>query len=87
VGGVPKSAHTEGRAADFHSTCGLLATAFEAIAASAVAFDQLIIEHTRAGSAWIHLAIPRAGETPRRQVLTASGPTAGAMTYDRVAEG
>jgi zinc D-Ala-D-Ala carboxypeptidase len=70
VGGQPTSAHLDGRAADFD--CGTLPlyTAFEAIRESDIPFDQLIIEHSASmGSNWIHLAIARAGEKPRREAF------------------
>lgn len=86
VGGSPKSAHCEGRAADVQPLGLGLDAAFERIRTSAIAFDQLIIERTTAGAAWLHLAIPREGVKPRRQALSARG-TSGAMTYQRVAEG
>lgn len=67
IGGSPTSAHVEGRAAD------LIAPAFgspfevsQRIAASSLAFDQLIHEFGR----WVHVAIPRAGQPGRRQLLS-----------------
>ena len=87
VGGAATSAHLEGRAADFTPGEGTLEAAFDALARSTVPFDQLIIEHTKSGSAWIHLGIATATAQPRRQVLAASGESAGTMTYTRIAEG
>jgi zinc D-Ala-D-Ala carboxypeptidase len=66
VGGAERSAHLSGRAVDFN--CYGFGTALEicrAIAASAVAFDQLIQEGT-----WVHISFAPA---MRRQVLTRRG--------------
>jgi hypothetical protein len=87
VGGASTSAHMDGRAADFKPDTLELRAAFDMIAASAIPFDQLIIEKTAAGAAWIHVGIAREGETPRLQAMAASGASAGTMTYTRVAEG
>ncbi len=67
VGGSAKSAHLEGRAVDFIAPA--VGTPFEIatrIAASGMAFDQLIHEYGR----WVHVAIPRPGEAPRRETLS-----------------
>lgn len=69
VGGVLNSAHMEGRAADFVTPQMDLNVAFEKIAQSKMQWDQLIWEWNKVGSQWIHIAIPRDGEKPRRQVL------------------
>jgi hypothetical protein len=61
-----RKAHPDGRAVDF--ACpgyGSPLAICRAIAASEIPFDQLIYEHT-----WVHLGFVRAGDLPRRQVLT-----------------
>lgn len=68
VRGAKTSAHLEGRAADIvpeRVSCSVL---FDLIRASAIPFDQVILER-RGDTRWIHLAIARVGETPRRQAL------------------
>jgi hypothetical protein len=67
VGGVPHSRHALGLAVDF--TCagfGPPLTVARAIAASELAYDQVIHEFGR----WVHLGLAREGEAPRRQTLT-----------------
>jgi len=67
VGGSPTSDHVRGLAADF--TCpgfGSVRDVCEAIAASSIAFDQLIYEQG-ARSEWVHLGV---GPRMRRQVLS-----------------
>lgn len=67
VGGSAVSAHCEGRAADFIApTYGTPEDVARRIARSNLSFDQLIFEGT-----WVHIAIPREGETPRLNLLTA----------------
>lgn len=69
VGGQPNSAHLFGRAADFTSTISVEAL-FDIIKSMDLPFDQLIHESTSDNhSHWIHLSIPAAGKTPRRQVF------------------
>ncbi len=80
IGGAVNSAHLEGRAADTVPIGMPLRAAFDAIRASALPFDQVILEC----NAWIHLAIARAGSVARRQALLASG-SPGAWHYDLVA--
>jgi hypothetical protein len=63
VGGAPNSAHRLGWAADFTSPFGEPLAVCQAIAASDLAFDQLIYEF----GAWTHLSFDPRG---RRQVLT-----------------
>lgn len=68
VGGVPSSAHVEGRAADITVKGFGLVEVFDALAASQLPFlpfDQLIYEL----GGWIHVSIPRDGQDPRRQLL------------------
>ena len=79
VGGVRTSAHLDGRAADLvpaEGTCGEL---FERARRSGLPYDQLILEPS-----WIHIAVARMGETPRRQVLIAHRE-GGRMRYQDVA--
>lgn len=67
VGGVPTSRHALGLAADF--VCPGFGTPLEvaqAIAASAIAFDQVIHEFGR----WVHFGLAPEGDEPRRQLLT-----------------
>lgn len=64
VGGVEHSQHCQGLAADF--VCprfGPPLAVAQAIAASAIEFDQCILEYGR----WVHLSF---SATPRRRVLT-----------------
>jgi hypothetical protein len=64
VGGVPRSQHAQGLAADF--TCPGFGPPFEvarAIRDSAIAYDQCIYEYAD----WIHISF---SESPRRRVLT-----------------
>ena len=66
VGGVPTSAHRDGRAADLRRAEGTCGELFERARRSGLPFDQLILEPT-----WIHIAIARDGQEPRRQALIA----------------
>jgi len=67
VGGSLQSAHMKGLAADFIAPkYGRPKAICEAIRDSSLQFDQLIFEGT-----WVHVAIPAAGQIPRREVLTA----------------
>jgi len=86
VGGTKGSAHCEGRAADVAPVGLALKSAFAWIVGSEIAFDQVIIERTVTGAAWLHIAVAREGAVPRRETLSATG-SSGAMTYHRVAEG
>lgn len=69
VGGSATSAHLDGRACDFVPVGLSLDAAFDLICESSLPFDQAIVEC----NGWIHVGIAKAGETPRRQALTASG--------------
>lgn len=69
VGGAKTSAHMDGRAADCVPQGVDLHQAFDTLRRSNLAYDQIILEC----SAWIHLAIARPGEPPRREALTATG--------------
>ncbi len=67
VGGVAASRHTLGLAADI--VCPEFGTPLElarAIAASGIAFDQVIHEFGR----WVHFGLAPEGDRPRRQLLT-----------------
>lgn len=67
VGGVPTSAHVDGRAADFTVPgYGPPLAVAKAIAKSDIQFDQLIHEYGR----WVHLGIAPAGAKPRRMILS-----------------
>lgn len=67
VGGSTASAHLDGRAADFIAPAvGVPYEISLRIAASNLAFDQLIHEFGR----WVHVSVPRAGEAPRRETLS-----------------
>ena len=67
VGGSLQSAHMKGLAADFIAPkYGRPKAICEAIRDSSLQFDQLIFEGT-----WVHVAIPAAGQIPRRECLTA----------------
>lgn len=79
VGGVPTSAHRDGRAADLRPLGGTCGALFELARHSDLPFDQLILEPT-----WLHVAIARPGATPRRQVLVAHRE-GGCMRYQAVA--
>ena len=67
VGGSSTSAHCDGRAADFIAPAfGTPQEIAKVIKNAGIVFDQLIYEGT-----WVHIAVPRADEQPRQQVLTA----------------
>jgi hypothetical protein len=82
VHGAHNSAHLDGRAADLIPVNYDLRRAFDTLRVSSLPFDQIIIEC----NAWIHLAVARKGETPRRQALSAFG-TPGHWTYSEVNHG
>lgn len=69
VGGSPKSAHMDGRAADFVPIGLPLRQAFDTLRAGLQGWDQLLIEV----NAWLHISIPPAGDLPRLQAMIASG--------------
>lgn len=65
VGGAASSAHVDGRADDLIIPSLPILVVYETIARADLPIDQLIFEYGR----WIHAAIARNGETPRRQLL------------------
>lgn len=69
VGGVRNSAHLDGRAADFVPQAMNLQDAWEAIKDSGLPFDQLIFEQSPDGATWLHVALPRFNELPRREAF------------------
>jgi hypothetical protein len=86
VGGSETSVHPKALAVDWrHSTLDL-EEAFDRVNASALPFDQLIIEGTADGAQWIHLGLSEG--IPRRGAMRAHGAQLGGpMTFTRVAEG
>lgn len=70
IGGAKKSAHMDGRAADVFPLTMDIRDAYRRLAKSAIPFDQLIFEYGR----WLHVACPRHGEMPRRQLLAIYAP-------------
>ena len=76
VGGVPNSAHVWGGAADIIPVGYDLRVAFDRLRASAIPFDQLIIE----ANAWLHHGMAPPGATPRREFLIATR-ISGGWTY------
>ena len=68
VGGSKTSAHIEGRAADI-TVSGLTPTQLaEKIIELRLPFEQCIQEFDR----WCHVSVPKVGEAPKREVLTAT---------------
>lgn len=68
VGGAGDSAHMEGRAADIIPKGFPLRDAFDLLRVSPkIPYDQIIFE----AASWIHIAIARAGDKPRREALMA----------------
>ena len=66
LGSKRTSRHILGLAADF--TCdrhGDVDDVFSVLADSSIEFDQLILEY----NSWIHIAFPKKGDKPQRQVL------------------
>ena len=74
------SAHLDGLAADFVPVGLALRNAFDAIRSNLKGWDRMIIEC----NAWIHIAIPEAGDPARMLAEVASG-TPGNWTYTNVA--
>lgn len=70
VGGSSTSAHMDGRAVDIPPQNGFSAKQiFDAVRASAIAFDKIIWERDKRGREWVHIQIARIGQAPRRRVL------------------
>jgi zinc D-Ala-D-Ala carboxypeptidase len=83
IGGARNSAHMSGLAVDFKPTNMSLADAFTLIRKSDIPFDQVILERTKDGAAWVHIGFTRG--TPRREALRAWGvKLGGPMQYARV---
>lgn len=76
IGGAHDSAHVDGRALDGKPAKLTLQEMFDAIRASDLPYDQVIIEC----GAWIHVAIAPDGKEPRLMALIGSG-TPGNWTY------
>jgi hypothetical protein len=85
VGGSKNSAHKDCRACDFNVHGKFPHTVFDALRDSDLQFDQLILESSSGGSTWIHIAIAKDGETPRRSVLYGNKTKDGSLF--RVANG
>src|SRR5262245_4601019 len=71
IGGSTKSAHMDGRAADF--ICPAFGTPYQVakkISTARLGFDQMIHEYGR----WVHLAVPRLNERADRELLTIFEP-------------
>jgi len=67
IGGSAKSAHLDGRAADF--ICPAFGTPYvvaRRIAGTRLGFDQMIHEYGR----WVHIAVPRVNERADRELLS-----------------
>lgn len=80
VGSTAKhSPHLDGRAADVIPIGISLQGAFDAIRASAIPFETLIIEC----NAWLHLAVAPEGAEPERKCMTCEG-TPGSWIYTHV---
>jgi len=76
IGGAKKSQHMKGQAADVVPLHFVLESAFQAVKASSIPFDQLILEPS-----WLHLSVPTDGVKPRRQTLRAYRDDLGTMFY------
>jgi hypothetical protein len=71
IGGSTKSAHMDGRAADF--ICPEFGTPYvvaKKIAAARLGYDQMIHEYGR----WVHIAVPRVNERADRELLSIFEP-------------
>ena len=71
IGGSTKSAHMDGRAADF--ICPAFGTPYQVakkIATARLGFDQMIHEYGR----WVHLAVPHVNERADRELLSIFEP-------------
>lgn len=86
VGSKSTSMHLQALAVDLVPVNVSLDVAFERVRASALPYDQVIIERTVSGSAWLHVGLSIG--KPRREALRARGATLGGpMTFERVAVG
>lgn len=84
VGGSqnPLSAHCDGRAVDLYITNKDIHAAFDAIKASDIQFDKMIIERNKRGSQWIHVQVRKDGSPARRITLQADyNHESGKMEY------
>jgi zinc D-Ala-D-Ala carboxypeptidase len=70
IGGSKTSAHMLGLAADIFPLGMPLADAYELLAMSGLAFDQLILEFNR----WIHIGAAKPGAKPRGERLSIFAP-------------
>lgn len=70
VGGSTTSQHRLGQAADLQ--CADLHALMRTIVALG-GYDQLIYEHPRRGSVWVHVSVPADGKAPRLEVLDWDG--------------
>lgn len=68
VGGQPSSQHMKAQALDLVPTHISVRDAFEMIKSSSVVFDQMIVEHNKAGSVWLHVSLANPGDN-RRQCI------------------
>ena len=73
VGGKPESQHTMGQAADIVPHDRKLLKKLLHIIWDRGGFDQLIWEHPKGRSEWIHVSIAGKNKTPRGQVLEYDG--------------
>lgn len=67
----PPSAHMDGRAVDSIPDGVSVQDAFDALKdlGDELEFDQLIIEHDRAGNTWLHSAVAKEGVKPRKMAF------------------
>ena len=77
IGGASTSQHMRGQAADVFPMKMALKEAFQAVKASSIPFDQLILEPS-----WIHVSVAPPNENPRHQTLRAHR-SGGRMVYER----
>ena len=80
VGGAEYSQHTKGEAVDFKPLHLPIREAFAKIAASAIPYDQLILEPSPDAPTWIHLSITKR-YAPRKQLLIASAAVGGRRVF------
>lgn len=75
IGGARNSAHLAGLAADVVPVVLDVREGFDRLAASRIAFDQLIFERpSKSGAAWIHMAIAPKGQAARGECLALYAP-------------